>query len=203
MMSTAESSSKNAAPPPDPYVNSGAIISADRRYRYLLWREWRGNYDPTRWRKLGATDGAGFELEEPLSCVFIMLNPSTADGQKDDPTIRRCLGYAKAWGFNRLEVVNLFAYRATDPKVLLSLKHDADPIGYQNQHYIERVTIGAGIVVCAWGSHGGHMDQDETVLGWIMAKETFALGRTKDGHPWHPLYALANNPPFTWNGRKS
>jgi hypothetical protein len=97
---------------PNPYVYAGADISPDGRYRYRLWREWRGCASRDHWRWLGAKDGAGHELGEPLSVLFVMLNPSTADGTTDDPTIRRCVGFAKRWRYDRLEVVNLFAHRA-------------------------------------------------------------------------------------------
>lgn len=177
------------------YTDKGATMSACGRYRYLLWREWRGGtYDPNNWRKLGAKDAAGREMREPKACVFIMLNPSTADCEADDPTIRRCVGFANAWNFSRLEVVNLFSYRASKPKVLLALTHDDDPVGVQNQGYIERATSDAGSTVCAWGTHGGHLGQDETVLGWVLCSRLYSLGTTQDGHPRHPLYVPALQP---------
>jgi hypothetical protein len=71
---------------PEKYVKSGARISADGVYRYVLWREWHGTHDPKNWRWLGGKDGAGVELGYPKSCLFVMLNPSTADGEKDDAT---------------------------------------------------------------------------------------------------------------------
>lgn len=114
----------------DGYCSSGAIISACGKYRYKLWREWRsGKTD--QWEMwtddVGAPvlDGAGVQLGEPKSCVFAMLNPSTADAEMDDPTIRRCVAFAKAWGYDRMEVVNLFAWRATDPKEVLSIWSNA------------------------------------------------------------------------------
>jgi hypothetical protein len=165
-------------------------MSFSGKYRYLLWREWRGTHAPNNWRWLGAKDGAGIELGEPKSCLFIMLNPSTADGNTDDPTIRRCVSFAKQWYFERLEVVNLFAYRATNPKELLALNGSDDPVGTDNQHFIERAVAHAGLVVCAWGEHGTHLGQDETVRGWLWDKRLphMALGFTKSGQPRHPLY---------------
>lgn len=174
-------------PPADVYTDAGATISSCGRYRYLLWREWRGTHNPENWRWLGANDGAGEPLGEPKACVFIMLNPSTADGTIDDPTIRRCVNFAKAWRFERLEVVNLFAYRATDPRVILSLPAD-EVIGPENQRYVENAVNKAGKVVCAWGSRGTYLGQGETVLGWCDGAPTFALRLTKSGHPGHPLY---------------
>ncbi|WP_239508926.1 DUF1643 domain-containing protein, partial [Stenotrophomonas maltophilia] len=81
----------------------------------MLEREWRGTASNKNWKWLGFNDGAGAPLGEPLSCMFVMLNPSTADADLDDPTIRRCVGFAKALKFDQLSVVNLFAYRATKP----------------------------------------------------------------------------------------
>jgi hypothetical protein len=175
------------------YTDAGAVISACGRYRYLLWREWRGTHDRKNWHWYGERDGNGAEYGQPKACVFVMLNPSTADGETDDPTIRRCVAYAKAWRYERLEVVNLFALRATDPRVLLALQHWDDPVGVDNQHYIERAAHDAGVIVCAWGAHGGHIGQDETVLGWI-GRRTYALGTTKAGHPKRPLYLRSDAP---------
>lgn len=177
------------------YINSGAEISPDGRYRYLLWREWRGTHDPKNWRWFSGKDGAGHPIGEPLACLFVMLNPSTADAELDDPTIRRCVGFAKAWKFERLEVVNLFAYRATSPRDLLALTHKDDPVGDRNQNWVERSAADAGLIVCAWGAHGGHLGQDETLRGWLPSdKPCHALGFTAAGHPRHPLYLKADAP---------
>lgn len=175
------------------YVDQGALISPDGTYRYLLWREWRGTHDPKNWRWWGFKDGAGEDVGEPKSCVFIMLNPSTADGTRDDPTIRRCVAFAAAHKFERMEVVNLFAYRATSPKVLLALTHSDNPEGVDNQKRIYDATRDAGLVVCAWGAHGGHLGQDETVLGWVHPNSDLrCLGRTSAGFPRHPLYVAGS-----------
>lgn len=191
------------------YIASGATISACGRYRYRLWREWRGTHDTKNWRWMTdargqvCKDGAGLNLGEPWSCVFIMLNPSTADGKHDDPTIRRCVAFAKAWKFERMEVVNLFAYRATDPRELLRLGHDDDPVGAENQRHIEDATVRSKRIVCAWGAHGGHLDQDETVLGWLVqhqGSDCVALGLTKDGKPRHPLYMRTDAQPVPFGG---
>lgn len=178
------------------YVSSGAVLSADGRYRYLLWREWRGSHKPENWKWFGDVDGAGEPLGEPKACLFIMLNPSTADGETDDPTIRRCLAFARSWGFERLEVVNLFALRATDPaKVLAS----DDAVGPENLDRVREAAEGAGMIVCAWGCHGGHLGQADTVLGWIGNRRVYALGVTKEGHPRHPLYLKAETQPVLWH----
>ena len=168
------------------YVRSYADISPCGRYRYLLEREWRGTHDPKHWRWFGAKDGTGAELGEPQSVMFIMLNPSTADGNVDDPTIRRCVGFAKAWRYEAISVVNLFAYRATKPKDLFAA---GDAIhGPRNQEVIERAACRAGLIIAAWGSHGAWGEQDEIVCGWLHNRPIYALGLTKDGHPRHPLY---------------
>lgn len=186
------------------YINAGATISPCGKYRYRLWREWRLHPKPAKWHmwtdEAGkpVLDGAGQQLGDPKACIFIMLNPSTADGEHDDPTIRRCVGYAKAWGYDRLEVLNLFAYRATDPGQLLALNHDDDPVGDGNRDAFAAVLAGGypvGKIVCAWGAHGGHIDQDETTLGWLGSRKRYALGLTKAGHPKHPLYLRSDAAP--------
>ncbi len=194
------------------YVSAGATTSIGGKYRYHLWREWRGTPD-AQWKWLhpkgamrdtsvGAVlDGAGKPLGEPKSCTFIMLNPSTADGENDDPTIRRCVRFAKSWCYDRLDVINLFAYRATKPAELLALDHYADPVGHENEAHADMVIRDAGLIVCAWGAHGGHLDQDETMMGWIGGRETFALGLTAEGHPRHPLYVPASQPLIAFRGR--
>lgn len=175
------------------YIHKGATISPCGKYRYLLWREWRGTHARENWDWLGAVDGAGQELGAPKACVFIMLNPSTADGTLDDPTIRRCVRFAAALKYEKLVVVNLFAYRTSSPKELLALSHSDDPVGVGNQDAIYWATARAGLVVCAWGAHGGYLGQNETVLGWVSSNPTLrCLGKTKDGHPKHPLYLKAS-----------
>ena len=179
--------------PPSKYVSSGADISADGRYRYSLWREWRNHPKPAKWRwwknddGSAVLDGADRPVGEPESVLFVMLNPSKADADDDDPTIRKCVGFAKRWGYDRIDVVNLFAYRSTDPRAILRMLYDRDPVGVRNQDVIERKAWDAHLIVCAWGAHGSHLEQNETVRGWLMDKPLYALGFTKDGHPRHPL----------------
>src|SRR4051812_26865304 len=110
-------------------LEQNAVISACGRYRYLLTRQ----------------VGPG-----PRAATFIMLNPSTADATKDDPTIRRCIGFARQWGCGRLSVLNLFAFRATDPA---AMKRADDPVGPENKDWFERILTdaGEGRVVCGWG----------------------------------------------------
>lgn len=200
------------------YVQSGAVISPCGNYRYRLWREWRLHPLPAKWDMWtdddGAPvlDGAGQQLGEPLSVLFVMLNPSTADAQQDDPTIRRCVAYAKAWGYDRMEVVNLFAWRATDPRAVLAMTGGKiDPVGPANKSSFLSAIERAGMIVCAWGAHGGHIRQDETALGWLEDLVGLfdrdipitALRTTKGGFPGHPLYLPADLQPIAYTGRAS
>lgn len=179
------------------YIHAGARISKCGLYRYMLWREWRGTHDPKNWRWFGEKDGAGNEYGEPKSCLFVMLNPSTADGEKDDPTIRRCVGFAKAWKYERLEVVNLFAYRATKPRDVLARQNTrGEIIGLDNSTIMDSAARDAGLIVCAWGANATALDPTkdhvETVRGWLRDKPMMALGFTQDGQPRHPLYTPLN-----------
>ena len=178
------------------YVMSGARISGDGLYRYKLWREWRGTHDPKHWRWFGEKDGVGQELGEPLSVLFVMLNPSTADGEQDDATIRKCVGFAKRWNYERMEVANLFAYRATKPTDLFAAKaKGTDVIGWQNCECVQDLVTDAGLIVCAWGAHAaGHEFHVEEVRGWLDPKKQFHLGLTREGHPRHPLYVPFDTP---------
>ena len=177
------------------YVDCGAEITGDGRYRYKLWREWRNHPKPAKWDfyKDGngkpILDGGGHSIGWPVPVLFIMLNPSTANEEDDDPTIRKCVGFARRWGYDRVEVVNLFAFRATDPRILLRLQDKDEPYGVRNQAVVERSAADAGLIVCAWGAHGGHLGQDQTILGWLdrVGKPLHTLGFTKGGQPRHPL----------------
>jgi hypothetical protein len=181
------------------YVRSYADISPCGRYRYLLEREWRGTHDPKNWRWLGAKDGAGAEPGKPKAVMFVMLNPSTADGTSDDPTIRRCVGFAKSWRYEAISVVNLFAYRATKTKDLFSAG-DTLVHGPRNQEVIERAARGAGVIIAAWGAHGGWGAQDEIVRGWLHRYPIYTLGLTKNGQPRHPLYVPGDTMPALMMG---
>lgn len=150
---------------------SGALFCPDRVYRYALWRYW--------------TDDFG------KPAVFIGLNPSTADEHKDDPTVRRCIKFAKDWGYSGMYMLNLFALRATDPRVMMS---HHEPVGRRNDEEIVRYCGIAGIVIAAWGNHGKHLDRDAHVLRLIP--NIHHLGLTKSGCPRHPLYLRATTEPM-------
>jgi hypothetical protein len=122
--------------------------------------------------------------------AFVGLNPSTADETRDDPTTRRCIGFARDWGYGRMELVNLFAFRATRPA---DLRAAPDPVGPGNREALERVLGAADLVVCAWGNAGAGSAAD-AVLDGIAAPH--CLGRTGEGAPRHPLYVRAGTRPI-------
>ncbi len=142
-----------------------SIISKCGQYRYLLTRKTKC---PLRWIK---------------KCTFIMLNPSIADANIDDPTIRRCMTFAEREGCTDLSVVNLFALRSTDPD---ALSEHEDPIGPENYKYLIQAIESSNLVIAAWGSH----DMANCSLAKELSKlEGFkCLGKTKNGSPRHPLY---------------
>lgn len=158
-----------------------AVISRCGNYRYRLTRMIDYGRD---------LDAVTYDVSHAREHVvtFVMLNPSTADATMDDPTIRRCIGFARRWGYRQLNVANLFAWRATDPVELTSVK---DPVGGKNEDHVRAVVASSDKVICAWGALGAYMDQDLTTIGW-MDKEPdvklMCLGMTKHGHPRHPLY---------------
>ena len=114
-----------------------------------------------------------------------MLNPSRADAHRDDPTIRRCIGFARDWGYGGIDVVNIFALRATDPRDLRSVR---DPVGPRNDEFILRAAARSPVVI-AWGVHGALLDRGAKALRLFGAgTRILALGRTRSGAPRHPLY---------------
>lgn len=153
----------------DPHYGGTAALSPDGLYRYELTRRWR-------W------DGTG-------QVCWVMLNPSTANALEDDPTIRRCVGFSQRFGFDSLVVVNLYAYRATDPKALLAA---GDAIGPDNEAHVRKAVEESAVVIAAWGAWkkanplrlGFH-------FGWptpATRKPVYCLGQTKNAAPKHPLY---------------
>jgi hypothetical protein len=118
--------------------------------------------------------------------TFVMLNPSTADAEKFDPTVRRCFGYACDWGFGSLEVVNLFALRSTYPAVLSKA---ADPVGPENDAVILKAVKESDLAIAAWGIHGKLRGRDREVAELITdVKDLHCIGTTKAGNPLHPLH---------------
>ena len=125
--------------------------------------------------------------------MFIGLNPSTANETADDPTIRRCIAFARSWGHGALCMANLFAYRATQPA---DLRAQDDPVGPENDAYLQKLAAEAGVVVAAWGVHGTHRGRHNVVR--TMLPTLHYLRLTKDGHPGHPLYLPASLRPAAW-----
>lgn len=163
-----------------PKMLKHATLSACGQYRYWLQRTW-------------GECGKGF-------CNFIMLNPSTADATIDDPTIRKCIGFAKRWGYEGMHVVNLFAFRATDPDELYKTNC---PIGALNDDYIEGSLLSADRTIVAWGKHGSYLGRDVQVMSMLAhhAKgRTFALKLNGDGSPRHPLYVPYDVEPVVFGG---
>lgn len=156
-------------------MTRGATIDPAGRYRYSLWREWDAN---------------GSRV------AFVLLNPSTADANRDDPTVRRCIGLARAWGCGSLEVVNLFACRATNPGVLREV---ADPVGPENDRYLLEAARRAQRIVLAWGARGNLHGRDRAILRLLGGGgELDCLGTTRGGQPRHPLYVSSAAVPIPY-----
>lgn len=128
-------------------------------------------------------------LNDDRRCLFILANPSTATPEELDPTVSRCVNYARSWGYGWCVVVNVRAWRATDPK---EVPKDQEAIGPENHNHLLAETAKADLVVCGWGKLGG--EQGHHVLRLLSCFwrgggfEIFCLGRNKDGSPKHPLY---------------
>lgn len=151
---------------------SGAIFSDDRIHRYALWRTLKS--------------GSG-------TLLIIALNPSTADENINDPTIRRCIGFANDWGFNKLIVANLFSYRATLPT---DLKQACDPVGPENDLWLRSLNASAEKTLVAWGIHGTWKNRDADVTPFL--KNMICLGKTLSGCPKHPLYVKKTQQPVVY-----
>lgn len=160
-------------------VETNAVLSKDRKYRYWLMRRWSA---------------------DKSSATFIMLNPSMADELVDDPTIRRCIGFAKYLGFDSIEVVNLFAYRATKPEELRKVECPvADPQWPEcNDSIITHAARRAAMTICAWGNtkYANYLDRQKIVLRNLRSAGVtpFALRVNDDGTPSHPLYLKYGDP---------
>lgn len=156
---------------------SEAVYSDCGFYRYSLTRVW----DPARRR-----------------VVFVMLNPSVADERKNDPTVGRCETRARAWGYGALRVVNIFAWRATDPR---DLRRADLPEGPGNDAALLASVDWADLIVAAWGVHGAHRGRGALAANVLAkcGKPVHHLGLTKQGHPRHPLYLPFEQLPEPWH----
>lgn len=174
--------------------NRSAHFSRDRRYRYLLRRTLQDQLTSPQ------PGVAGGPRQDGL--LFVMLNPSVADAQSDDPTLRRCMAFARQWGFSRLEVVNLYARICTDPRRLFE---GPDPEGPRNNLWIRRAAANAAMIVCAWGGSGGGTAAPRaravTRLLGACGRPLHHLGLTASGAPRHPLYVPGSAPPVLWDPR--
>lgn len=157
-------------------INSepGARFSRCRRYRYTLWRCWDADLPPV---------------------MMIGLNPSTADARRNDPTIRRCINFARAWGYGGLMMTNLFAFRATYPK---DLKAATDPIGPRNDYWIRRMAGQVDGIVAIWGNDGAWLDRSEHMRRSLSGRLQ-CLRLNASGEPAHPLYLPARMTPINWH----
>jgi len=157
---------------------STAVFSPCRKWRYVLTREW----DTTK-----------------SACAFIGLNPSTADETTDDNTVRRCINFAKLWGYGKLVMLNIFAYRSTDPNGLYSVD---DPVGKENDFWIEKMAKECDVVVGAWGNHGAFRGRCKEVLDLLWRKSgltLMVLGVTGEHQPKHPLYVKKDLKPVSYS----
>jgi hypothetical protein len=174
-----------------------ASLSEDKLYRYSLGRQW----------SKPAVDAEG-KPDRKLRCVtWLMFNPSTADGETDDATIRKCVKFSQRWGFDALLVANLYAYRTPFPKALaLEKAKGVDIVGPDNDHAIVHCAINSEGIICAWGTHelaALRVPKVAEYLGRIPLPK-MCLGTTNNGSPRHPLYLADDTRPVPfspWVGR--
>lgn len=160
-------------------TRSSAVYSTCERYRYALTRTWNATGDRV---------------------AFVMLNPSTAGETRNDPTVERCERRARALGFGAFRVVNLFAWRDTDPA---ALRRAAKPDGPDNDAALRTALDWAQMVIAGWGTHGAHRGRAAQAIGLLATapQKLHHLGLTKDGHPRHPLYISYSVAPQPWQAQ--
>lgn len=151
---------------------SGAVFDPDRKYRYCLWRVW----DETK----------------PL-VMFIGLNPSKANEVDLDPTVTRVKGFAKKWGYGGFYMMNLYGIVGSNPKILIT---DPDPLG-DNDRWLDIIAAKCERIIFAWGVFRQAKERRKEVAARFPG--AYCLKKTKDGHPWHPLYVAANTQPILFN----
>ncbi|MEM7769975.1 MAG: DUF1643 domain-containing protein [Cyanobacteria bacterium P01_E01_bin.6] len=155
------------------YINTGSLFSPCKNYRYSLWRIWDTN--------------------QPI-VLFIGLNPSTADANYNDPTIRRCISFAKHWDYGGIYVANLFAWRTPHPSVL---KKTPNPIGNKTNYWLAKLNNDTHLTIACWGNHGNFRHRDKDIL--TMLPDLHCLRITKKGNPAHPLYLAKTLLPIPFN----
>jgi hypothetical protein len=162
-----------------------ATFSDCERYRYTLHRRWTPE-PPT------LTPGPHISIAPGARVCFCLLNPSTADAKVLDPTLTRCVTFARRWGAGHMEVVNAFALRSTQPA---ALKKHRDPVGPDNDRAIRRAAKRADLVVIGWGAHATLHDRHAEVLKLLEGLCTpVCFATTQAGLPKHPLYLPGDNP---------
>ncbi|MEM6478319.1 MAG: DUF1643 domain-containing protein [Pseudomonadota bacterium] len=156
---------------------STAIYSPCERYRYMLTRVWE---------------------PEGRKALFIMLNPSTATEVQNDPTVERCERRARVLGFGAFRVLNIFAWRDTDPRKMRAAK---EPVGPANDGAIQESLPWADQIIAAWGTHGAHLGRGRDVAEMLRrsGRDIYHLGLSKAGHPKHPLYIAYEQQPVLWS----
>ncbi len=154
---------------PSDFTSSGAQFDRTGGYRYRLWRTWG---DPQQ------------------VVVFVMLNPSSADAQRLDPTTTRCAYFAERWGYGGFEAVNLFALRTADPR---ELRSHPDPVGPGNDRQLAAAMSRAALLIFAWGNHGRLHGRDQIITRRLarLDRQAYCFGLTGLGQPRHPLYLPA------------
>lgn len=172
-MVTHATRSGDASRPRGP-VRSGAHFDPTGAFRYTLWREW--------------------DREAPR-LAWVLLNPSTADADVDDPTIRRCMSFAWRWGYGSIEVVNLYAWRASKPA---ALEAAGFPVGPGNDRAVRRAVRRADRVVVGWGAFAARDDRFRAVLRRLGRVPLSCLGTTAGGQPRHPLYVRGDTEPLAY-----
>lgn len=155
---------------------STAVYSDCEKYRYALTRTWN---------------------ESGQKAAFVMLNPSTATEIQNDPTVERCERRSRALGFGAFRVCNIFAWRDTDP---FKMRKAAEPIGPENDAAIADACLWADQIICAWGTHGVHLNRGPDVARLMLTtgRPLYHLGLSKEGHPKHPLYIAYAQQPMLW-----
>lgn len=151
-------------------VDQGAVFSPDNRYRYTLWRVWDKS------------------IEQVL---FIGLNPSIANADHDDPTVRRCIGFAKTWGYGGMWIANIFAFISSSPRYIQQV---ADPVGPDNEVWIKLLVNSFSLVIACWGNRGNDPHRNQFIAS--LNRPLHCLAMTSSGNPAHPLYLPATATPI-------